>query len=550
MIKNFFKNGSRLLIRKQTNILSAASILIITIFLSGILGVFKDRLLTGTFFAQQRQWLDIYYAAFKIPDILFQLVVAGILSAAFIPLLSRTLDQDEEKAEELASAVFSLTISVFLLLALVALLFLKPLSRLLAPTFEPDAFNLLVNLSRLILLAQFFLVFSSFLTGVLHATQRFLLPALTPMVYNLGIIAGTYFLSDTFGIYGPVIGVISGAFFHFLIQLPFVFKMGNYLRFFFKPYHPGILKIARLGVPRVLNVGLVQIEQWITVTIATSLQAGSFAMFNLAQHVYNLSVNLFGTSLGQAALPSLSKETGNQEAFNKTFIASVNQIAYLNLPISVLLLILRVPVVRLAFGARTFPWQATLLTAKAVAIFSISVFAQSLNQLLIRTFYALRNTKTPFFIGSISTAIMIATSFFFTYILNWGILGLVAALSLSSITSCCLLFTALYRQKEHFPLRRVIFPVNKILFASLLMAVTLWGLMRYLDRFILDTSRTINLVILTILTASTGLFIYFAACHLLKVREQKSLFVVFKNLARWRQVIERSEEVTELPPAS
>lgn len=550
MIKKFLKNGSRILVRKQTSILSAASILIITVFLSGVLGVLKDRLLAGAFFAERKQWLDIYFAAFKIPDILFQLIVAGALSAAFIPLLSRSLDQDEKKAEELASAVFSLTLFAFCFLALFVLIFLNPLSRLLVPSFDTSSFKLLISLSRLILLAQFFLVFSSFLTAILQANQRFLLPALTPIVYNLGIIFGIIFLSGSFGIYGPVIGVITGSLLHLLIQLPFVLKMGSYLKFSFKPKHPAILKILKLGLPRILNIFLMQMEQWIVISIATSFQAGSLFMFTLAQHVNNMAVNLFGTSLGQAALPSLSKEVKKEEAFKKTLIASINQIAYLNFPVSILLLILRVPVVRLAFGAKTFPWQATLLTAKAVAIFSLSIFPQSLNQLLIRTFYAIRNTKTPFFIGSASTSTMIITSFIFTSIFGWGILGLVASLFIASVLSCLLFSFTLNRKLKNFPLKKVFLPISKIIAASSIMALSLWGLMRYLDRFILDTSRTLNLLILTFFTTAVGLSLYLFTCHLLKVKEQKSLFAVFKKFTHWRQLFEHAEEITELPPTS
>lgn len=551
MLKNFLKNGSRLLIRKQTNILSAASILIITVFLSGILGVLKDRLLAGTFFAGNQQWLlDIYFASFKIPDVLFQILVAGILSAAFIPLLSRALDEDEKKAEELSSAVLNLILLVFLVLSIVILIFLRPLSKLLAPTFNPAAFNLLINLSRLILLAQFFLVFSSFLTGILQAHQRFLLPALAPLVYNLGIIFGILFLSSSFGIYSPVIGVIIGSFLHLLIQLPFVLKMGSYLKFSLNLRHPAILKILKLGFPRTLNLALIQIEQWIVVSIATSLAAGSLTMFNFAQHLNNMPVSLFGVSLGQAALPTLSKEIKNQEAFKKTLIASFNQIAYLTLPISVLLLVLRVPVVRLAFGARAFPWEATLLTAKAVAIFSLSVFAQSLNQLLIRGFYALRNTKTPFFIGSVTTLIMVITSLLFTYIFNWQILGLVAALSLSNIIASILLFIALNQKLKVLMTRKILLPISKITFATGLMAISLWSLMRFLDQFILDTTRTSNLILLTLITVGFSSVLYFFVCHLLKVKEQKSLFAVFKRLSHWRQVLEYPEEVIKIPTSS
>lgn len=548
MIQNLIKNGSRLLVRKQTSILSAAGVLIITVLFSAFLGIVRDRLLVSTFFGSQSPWLlDIYYASFKIPDLLFQILVAGTLSAAFIPLLTQAQDEGEEKTEELAATFLTLIFLVFLVLLLLAFLFLPALSRLIAPTFTPESFNLLLNLSRLIIISQFFLVFSSFLTSILHTTQRFLLPALAPVVYNLGIILGIVFLSKPLGIYGPVIGVILGAVLHFSIQLPFVLRAGHYLKLSFKLPSYLVNKILKLSLPRTLNLLLTQLEQLVATRIATSLTTSSLTFFTLAQNLNTMPIGLFGVSLGQATLPTLAKESKNPKDFKRTLIASINQIAYLTLPISSLLLILRVPLVRLAFGARAFPWQATLLTAKAVAIFSFSIFAQSLTQLLIRAFYALHDTKTPFLLGLFSTILMVSTSFTLAYSLNMGILGLVTAITLSSLLLSLLLFINLHKKLGGFSLEKILIPVAKILFSSLLMAISLWGLMHLLERLFLDTTKTFNLIILTLVVSLLSGLLYLLICSLLKVEEQKSFFAVFYH---WRELLKHQEEISELPKTS
>lgn len=548
-MRNFWRNGRLIFSRKQANILSAATVIMAAVAMSRLLGLLRDRLLAGTFFGGQEWQLDVYFAAFRIPDMIFQLLVLGALSAAFIPVFSRYLEKKEDEAYYLSSSVINFLLIFFILLSILVFIFAGPLVRLIAPAFSPAEASLMVNLTRIMLLAQLFFCLSNFLTGMIQSHQRFLVPALSPVVYNLGIIFGIVVLSPWLGIYGPTIGVVLGAFFHLIIQLPLALKLRLRYSFVLDWRHPGVKQVAQLMLPRTLALAVYQIELTVAVFLATSLAAGSLSIFYFAQHLMNLPIGLFGITIGQAALPTLSRESGEKgfDKFKKTFLSSFNQILYLALPASVILLVLRIPAVRIVFGAASFPWKATLLTSRVLAIFSISIFAQAVIQLLVRGFYALHDTKTPFWIGSLAVLANVSMSFFFIFRLNLGVLGLAWATTIASFVQTGLLLLFLNRAIGGFDKREFFIPLIKMGIATFLTAVALWLPMRFLDEFILDTTRTINLILLTIAATVSGMIVYLVLSHFLRIAELKSFISLAKRLGRWRKVLEESEEIITTP---
>lgn len=548
-MKNFLRNGRLIFSRKQANILSAATVIMVAVAMSRLLGLFRDRLLAGTFFGGREWQLDVYFAAFRIPDMIFQLLVLGALSAAFIPVFSRYLEKKEGEAYYLSSSVINFLLIFFILLSTLVFIFAEPLVRIIAPAFDPVEMSLMVNLTRIMLLAQLFFCFSNFLTGVIQSHQRFLVPALSPVAYNLGIIFGIVVLSRWLGIYGPTVGVVLGAFLHLIIQLPLALKLGFRYSFVFDWHHPGVRQVARLMLPRTLALAVNQIELTVAVFLATSLAAGSLSIFYFAQHLMNLPIGLFGITIGQAALPTLSRESREEgfEKFKKTFLSSFNQILYLALPASAILLVLRIPAVRIVFGAASFPWRATLLTSRVLAIFSISIFAQAVIQLLVRGFYALHDTRTPFWIGALAVLTNVSLSFLFIFKLNLGILGLAWATTLASFLQLGLLLIFLNRAIGGFNKKEFFIPPIKMGVATILTAVALWVPMRFLDKFILDTTRTINLVILTIIATLSGMMVYFLLSYVLKIAELKLFVSLVKRLGRWQEVLKSSEELITAP---
>jgi len=270
------------LFRKQNSVLSAAAILMTAVLVSRLLGLLRDRFLAAYFFdpASAGQ-LDVYFAAFRLPDMVFQLLVVGALAAAFIPVFSSYFIKDKTEAWHVASTVISLGLVFFLLLAGLIFFLSEPLSRLIAPSFSAQEMVLMVTITRWLLLAQLSFLISNFLTGILQSQQHFIVPALAPIVYNLGIIIGILSLSPIMGIFGPVAGVILGAFLHLVIQLPLVQATGFKFKLSFDWRHPGVRRIGRLMLPRTLALAVSQIELTVAVFIATALPAGAWQFFTL-----------------------------------------------------------------------------------------------------------------------------------------------------------------------------------------------------------------------------------------------------------------------------
>lgn len=548
-VKNFWQNGKDLLLQRQTSILSAALIIALTYGISMVLGIFRERLLVSRFFSCCRENLDVYYAAFRLPDMIFQLVVIGALSAAFIPVFSEKLAKDVKEANELASSLINLLLCFFLILAIAIFFAAKPFSVLITGNFTSSQINLMAQMTRLMLLAQIFFLISNFLSAIVQSHQRFLLPALSPIVYNLGIIVSVFFLSKYLGIWSATVGVLIGAFFHLLIQIPLAIKLGFRYRLAINWADKGVKKVVRLMLPRTMALAASQVEATVSLFLATSLSAGSLTLYYLAQRLADLPVRLLGTSVGQAALPLLSLQLAEQknEEFKKTLVQSLSLILYLALPLTAIFLVLRVPLVRFAYGAKSFPWEATITTGRTLAAIALSIFPQCAIQLLVRGFYALHDTTIPFFVSVVSVVISILLSLFFIFSLNLGIFGLALAFSISNFINFLLLLFLFQFKKEKFIGKGELLSWLKMTFASVITALVTWGSMRLLDIFVFETSRAFPLLLLTIISGLVGILTYFCLSKLFKLKELETVFGISRKISQWHKSLLPVEEIIEPP---
>ncbi len=546
---NWLKNSGHIFYRKQNNIISAAMVLMVLIFISSCLGLIRNRLLAGAFFSGQERLLDVYFAAFRLPDMIYQILIMGGLSAAFIPVFSAYLQHDQPKAFLTASITINLTLSIFVLLAAGVFIFARPLCGLLAPGFSPSELKIMVHLTRWLLLAQAFFVLSSLLTGILQSLERFLLPALSAVLYNLGIIAGILFLSRQFSIYGVVIGVVVGAALHFAVQLPLTVRLGFRYSWSFNWREPGVKQIFRLMGPRLLTLVVTQINLSVTTVMATALSAGTLALYSFSQNIIALPVSLFGLTIGQASLPALAREaTRDRARFCQLFWQLFTQVLYLSLPASLILVVLRIPLVRLALGAKNFPWEATILAGKMVAVLALSLAFQSMIQLLIRFFYAEQDTKTPLWISVIAAVINIVLAWWMVFVLKWEGLGLCVAFSLAGVVQGIMLAGAVRHRLRSWLTDASVLYLGKILAANLLLGLALWILMRVLD-LVLDTTKTINLLVLTALTLIVSLLLYTWLSRLFRIQEFDRLWSAIQKFGRWRTIFSQTDEILESPTA-
>lgn len=550
MVKKIFSSSQALLSREQSSILSAAVIITASSFLSALLGLLRNRLLVGNFFGDPilRAQLDAYWVAFRLPELIFQLLVIGTVSAALIPVFNKFAKNDPHEAHHVTNSVMNLALLLYLAASIIIFIFAPGLTSLItSDSFSTAQINLAAQLTRIILAAQFFFAISNFLSGIIQAQQRFLIPALSPAAYNLGIILGILLLTPYLGIYGAAIGVVFGAILHLVLQLPLAIRLGYRYSLTIDLHHQGVKDMIRLTPPRIIALGVDQIDLMIAVFFATALPTGSLTVINLAQQLMTAPTRIFSVPLGQASLPFLSKQiaSGEVKQFSRTLHDSLQHIFFLAFPAGMLLLILRIPLVRIAYGASEFPWAATLLTGKAVAILSVALFAQGGTHLLVRAFYSMHNTVTPLIASVIAVAINISLSFLGVYVWGTGVLGLAFAVATAEIIHFCILCGILLKKIPDWSLTDLLKPTTKIIFASLIMGICLWLPMRLLDRYVFDTTRVIPLLMLTGIASLIGGGMYLFFAKLLSIPEYHAYMNILAKVGNWKSVLTQSPEAIE-----
>lgn len=579
MVRNLFSHGLRnttdILFRRQASITSAAAIIISLSLASRVLGLIRQRILLGQFGSNSDE-LAAFFAAFKIPDIIFNILVLGALATAFIPVISSYLAKREDhEAWKVFSVVVNYSMVFVAIFSVLVFIFADFLSAklLLGYSSKPEILQLTANIIRVLVIGQFFLIVSNFVTGVLNSYHRFLIPALSPVIYNLGIIAGTVFLSGSLGIFGPVFGVVLGAFGHLAIQLPLMAKLGVRYSTSFDASIPGVKEVGRLMAPRAFGLAVGQIDSLADTVLASVITSAATAtniiVLNAAFILQAVPAGVFGYALGVASLPTLAKEFAqeNLENFKATLIASLHQILYLVIPSVVILVVLRIPVVRLIYGAPEFDWDATKLTAFTLAAFSIGIIAQSAIQLLARGFYALHDTKTPVKISLITVAVNVIASVFFVYKFN-NIIWLGISATVAGSVNALLLLYFLSRRVGGLNWVEVTVAPAKMALAGLLSGIALYTPLKVLDSasygqlwlqgsivhtffgpLAVDTSHTPGLLAVTIVSATLGLIVYFLMTYLLGVEEISVFAKIFAKLRRL-PVIRRLEEAAVAEPVS
>jgi putative peptidoglycan lipid II flippase len=559
MKKNFLKANSRILTRPQRSILSAAAVIMIMLAASRFLGLVRNRILAHYFSAGS---LAVYFAAFRLPEMAFEILVFGTLTSAFIPVFTSYLSREKEKeAWRVASAGLNITFLVFVLFAILIFLFTKPLYKIIVPGFSLFQLEKTVILARVLIFAQGFFLLSYFSTAILESLKRFLIPAVAPLFYNLGIILGTIFLSQKAGIIAPAIGAVFGAFMHLLIQLPLVFHLGFKIQKYLGFSHPGVKKIGRLALPRIIELSFLQVSKSFELFLASLVSPAAYTYLTFANSLQLFPVSLFGASLAKASLPTLSYQSRQIEKFKNTLLSSFNQILFLTLPFSVFLAVLRIPAVRLLFGAPRFDWIATVQTGFALSAFCLAIPPQALIFLLNRSFYALHDTLTPMIVSIITLFLNVALGAAMILVFKFPAWGLALAFSLASFFQFSTLVLFIFKKNLGFSLKDFFSPFIKVLSASFLSGGIMYVALKILDRsawdkrlsflgklglalptsfdlFVLDTRYTFNLLIVTFLVSLLGGVIYLFLAWRLKIKE---FFVFLKLLGKIEELIPFSQ---------
>lgn len=382
----------------------AAYVLALFAFISQLLALVRDRLLANQFGAGEA--LDIYYTAFRIPDVLFVLFASTLSVYVLIPFItSARASGGDGAARNLLAQVATLFLLAYSTLALVLIMA--------APWYVPRLFpgigdvTTLTTLVQILLLQPFLLGLSNLLGVVTQIAHRFVLYALSPLLYNLGIIGGIMFLYPLWGLSGIAWGVVIGALMHAAVQWPLL--RGSELRFGLTHRFDwsALGRILQVSLPRALTLSLNQLVLLVMVSIAGGLAIGSVAVFQFAFNLQSVPLAVIGVSYSVAAFPSLAQLFAEKqtERFAAYIMTALRHIIFWSVPVIVLCIILRAQLVRVILGTGAFDWEDTRLTAAVFAVLILSLVSHGINLLLIRAFYAGGNTRTPLLVTLATAAV-------------------------------------------------------------------------------------------------------------------------------------------------
>ncbi len=541
-MNKLFLSTKKLILSKQNSIFSSATIIGIMIVLSRFFGFLRYRTLAGYF---DKGELDIFFASFRIPDIVFEILITGAITSSFIPIFIK-YQKNKQELDENISSIINLISLIFLFIIIVIFVFADRIIPLTAPGFSAAKISLIVYFSRILLLSQLpFLVFANFLTGIGQANKTFIISSLAPIAYNLVIILATIFFAPSFHLLAPILGVSAGALVLFILQIPLLFSS----EFIYKP----VLKITRgvkeffqLIVPRLITVITSQIDATIDLILTSLLGAGSYTFFYLAQHLQLLPVSVIGIAFGQASLPYLSEvfQEKKIEEFKKIIIESIVSIFFLTVPIMSFFIFARTPLIRLFFGGQKFDWDATVQTAMTLSYFALSIPFHSIYYFLTRCYFAFLDSKTPLLISVLSIIINISLSLLFIFVLKLPVWSLGASFSISIFINVLLLHMILSQKFKGLNNAFLVRESLKIILATFVASFFAWWEMRVLDGLILDTTRTINVFLLLVIGGVSYLALFFYLAWLFEIKEIQIIQkVLHKAKAYRKKVVEIYTEV-------
>jgi putative peptidoglycan lipid II flippase len=535
MIKRFLNTQTK-------NVTIAAGILGVATLLSRLLGLVRNRLLATSFGASSD--LDIYFAAFRLPDLVFNVLIAGGILVAFLPVFSEYYSNNKEEAWKFTNNLLGVFFILMIGISLIFLIFAPFFVKLVTPGFSPDQFKMTVLLTRLMFLSPLLLGISNIFSGILHFFNKFVAYSISPIVYNLGIIFGIIFLSPMFGIFGVGVGVIIGAFLHLLVQLISSLFSGFKFKLSFNFKGLGIKKVFSLMIPRTVGVAASQLNLLAITAIASSLSGGSISIFNFANNVYEVPIGIIGISFAVAAFPSFSKLwiEGNKEKLISVFNSIFRKVILIVLPLSFAFFILRNQIVRILFGTGKFGLIDSQLTAACLGLLSFGVLAGTLIPLVFRAFFTAKDTKTPTLIsiGYVLLNIVLSLSFInllsfensfslflrnilsLNHIDDISIIGLSLAFSISTIIQLVFFLIFLGKKIGGIGLKNLFNIFLKVGVFSLIMSFFVSISLGFLSKLFISSSF-FDIFIQTSIASVIGLAVYLLLSFIFIKEELKSV---------------------------
>jgi putative peptidoglycan lipid II flippase len=560
MVRNTIKSIKNLLVREQNEILSAAALLMAIGLASKLVGMVYESIRAKIFGTTGP--IENFLLASVLPEAITSIILLGAISGSIIPIFSKVAhNEDEEKLNRSFSNVMNVIILVFIVLSFVIVIYSRQLVPLAISISQPRnmptdaAINEIVWMMRVMLISQVFLGVGALFSTWLNIKQRFVIPQLAPLFLHIGKIIGALIFVPLMNgsVWGLVWGMVLGGFFNVLVQIPLL----KYLKFNwniklidFKDIH--LKESFKMGLPRMMSLAVEYIAVIVDSLIALSFS--SLAVYNYAVRLIAFPLS-FGTSFAIASFPSFSKlrAMGKNEEFSKLFFKVINEVIYITLPLVVLFVILRIPIVRLiyGFGGGKWTWNDTLQVAWVVLFFALGAIFESLRSIMFRAYFSVKDTVVPFFssifvlVGGIVTGILFSNYFsHFDYFRlnaftfnpeyfvtkgtgNYGAVGLALSSSLIFSLEFFILLFILWKKKVIIDLKGFMKGLLRKLLVGLIMLVVCYVLAKFWEE-VLNTAKTIQLFILTATTSFASFSIYLLLSYVFSVDEVR-IFIKLLN---------------------
>jgi putative peptidoglycan lipid II flippase len=471
----------------NTRIARAAGTVMFAILLGQLMGLLRGVLVARAFGASPE--LDAFLAANRVSETLFLLVAGGALGSAFIPTFTGLLAKKEtESAWRLASSIANtVTLILSLLAALIAVFAPQVVRYALAPglSTDPHLFSLTISLLRIQLISAILFGLGGLIVGILNAHHVFLIPALTPALYQLGIILGAVLLAPSMGIYGLAWGVVIGALLYLVVQIPTLLKQKGAYTVTLGVQDALVRQVILLMGPRLLGVAVVQLNFWVNTWLASQMTAGSVTGLYYGFSLMLMAQAVIAQSVAIAAMPTFSAQyaLGQKDEMRASLAASLRGVILLALPASVGLILLREPIVSLLYQRGEFDGRSVQIVSWALFWYAAGLLGHSIMEVLTRAFYAQHDTKTPVTIGTIAMGLNVVFSILFSRwfeSLGWLPLGgLALANSFATVLEATALFVMMRNRLHGIEGGHIMHGLIPSLVAGFVMSIGLWGWLNF-----------------------------------------------------------------------
>lgn len=522
--------------KAKSGVLHAANILMIAMLLSRLLGYVRDIIILATF--GQNSYTDAYNAAFSVPDTLYMLLVGGALSAAFIPIFSSYIARNQEQQGwKSVSIIFNWIMLLMVIGVTLGIIFAPAFVDILVPGFDAQTKQLTICLTRIMFIQVIFMCFSGISTGLLQSYKNFTAPALGSVLYNVGIIIGGLLLMKPiehffpgYGIAGFSIGVVLGAFLNFFVQFRALLKIGINYQFSFDTKDEGFRELIILIIPVLIGLGAQQLNLFVNQNLASGLSPGLLTALRNAQRIMQVPISIFGIAVGVAVFPTMTglAATEKIKEFKETLMMGIRTVIFVTIPASVGIAVLSTPIIRLLYeySGGNFTAENTAQTAYALTFYCIGIFAYSAVHTLSRSFYALKDTRTPVWCAVISIVGNIIFSLLLVNVMQQG--GLALAYSIAGILNMAVLLFLLHRKIGAFGGKALVTSVIKTIAIAAVMGVIVYAVSFVFENFLFVEYKVMQIIEILI-SIAIGVLVYAFISLKLKMPEAEQAMGIFKR---------------------